>query len=1577
MKRTLRFAALLLSLSLLVGALPFAAADSVYSGLSELSRSAAVEATFEQTTGGKQPATYATDGDLATRWSTYGATQRMPQALQIDLGQSAAVSVVDSWWYGDGRRYVYDVYVTDQPLVKAGAFSAGQATPAATGCTAEGKGAASGVYGGLVTLSLPAPANGRYVTLLVTAETAASGPASLWEVRVWGTKTAFANLADGATATATFEQTNGATCPASQAIDGSLATRWSTFGATERMPQAIQIDMGKTAVVRQLNVWWFQTGRSYVYDLFVTSEPVLQNGVIAADATPRLANQTATGSGDGTNPPDRTGVAAVTLSQPAAGRYVTLRVTDAASGGPAAIWEIEILGDVDKPADAPIAALRAEPTIAVDLGTAQDDLPLPATVSATLTDGQHRQVPVTWACADYKPQTAGRYTFVGTPVVTGELTNPENLTVSKTVEVNQLSVEGRAKLSLNDGWVFYKGKAAEAGSVGFDDAAFDPVTLPHTWNADDGADGGNNYYQGDGWYRLHLPYREAFTGRRVYLYFEGVSRECTVYVNGLRAGGHRGAYTAFYVDITDYLTRGDNLIAVCANNEIAQDLAPLSGDFTQYGGIYRDLSLVVTAEAHIDTADYGSDGLYQTTTNVSAASADVAVKAAVVNDSAAPQTVTVRYDLSIPAPEQVEWINEIPTEWLPFDPADMTVAGGRSVHSVEKTLTVQPGQSQTFTDSFTLSNPHLWNGLADPFRYIGTVTLLQNGKATDRVQEFVGFRNFEVDYETGASLNGEPYNLRGAARHQDRKGMGNALTLAEHREDFAMLYEMGCNAVRLAHYPQADAFYNLCDQYGMAVWAEIPFVNDIGGSGSYNNPDATRAAFFETTRVQMKELIRQQYNHPAIVVWGIHNEVFPAHEDVMMHFAQELIDLCKAEDPTRLVTEATANASTPNWPAELIATNLYPGWYYDKYTDLTSWVTNFRNQTKGKPTGISEYGIGANYEHHCEGSPAVVCASDQFYEYEEYQAEGHESFLKQIKDMDFLWCTFIWNMFDFGADARYEAQVGGINNKGMVSFDRTVKKDAFYMYKANWSPLPTTHLCSSRFVYRESDSVVVKGYSNCDKLSLYVNDKLVGTKTQAELEQETVFLWRDVALQPGANTVRLEGEKDGDVYTDEAVWQYVKVTSDFFTLRESNKTLVLPPVPVAVSRVQTALQVNVPATITVYDEAGETPVTEGNLAAGMQVKVEAGGAEFWYTFVRGNLALDATATATYEQTAGGLCPAGNAIDGSVNTRWSTYGENVLPQAIQIDLGQSRSLASIEALWYGDGRRYVYDVYVTDQPMLPLASHTGVKPLLADRSAIGYGSANGLPEEYAFTVDELPAGTAGRYVTVVITGGEGISNIAAIWELEILPHDVTLEDLAPLEEKILAIGELTPDNYKEKAAAIEAAEAEAAAIAEAFGERAPRYAEHYELLTAARARYDKLAGGMADLILKAEAAIKEMGTVTAANVRDRRAAIEAAEAAVKALTDAYGEEAAAEVGTLAALEAARALLNAAGTGLMGDVNEDGKVNAADALQVLSFAVGKRTLTDAQKAVADVNKDGKINAGDALEILKKSVGKPASF
>ena len=1166
------------------------------------------------------------------------------------------------------------------------------------------------------------------------------------------------NLAQGAVASATYYQTTPEVCGPANAIDGDTTTRWSTFNAAQAFPQAITVDLGAVCSISQLGLIWMGAGRVYTFDVYVTEDPMIVDGKLASAAA-TLKAQKGNGRDSGYSEYE-----VVAFDEAVSGRYVTLCITGAAGSPCAVLYELAIMGQPAVAEVADIVGFREQPAAFFDVGTLMESLSLPGSVAAILEDGRVQSVSVRWHCDAYDATKPGSYTFIGTPVLTDDdaVTNTGALTVEKTVTLTApMEDGGRVEQLLNDGWVFYKGKLSGAHKAEYNDSAFEAVTLPHTWNAEDGADGGNNYYRGVGWYRRELTWRNSYEGKRVYLYFEGVSRICNVYVNGQKAGWHEGGYTAFYVDITDYLKEGSNVIAVEADNTFHADVSPIDGDFTQWGGIYRDVTLVVTGEQHIDTSDYGANGLYMTTTDVSKDAATVTVRSVVVNDGAAQQELTLRYDLSVPADGTVTWIDDIPAEWLPFDPADMTVEGGQVVHRMEKTVTVGAGEEYTLEHSFVVENPHLWNGLSDPFRYIATLQVLCDGKVTDAVSDYIGLRDFEVDANTGAYLNGVSYNLRGVCRHQDREGMGAALTAKEHNEDFAMIYEIGANAVRLAHYPQADYFYDLCDQYGILVWAENAFVNKLGGEGSYDDPDEVRDAFMDSVRRQLKELIRQQYNHPSIVVWCIHNEVQPANAELMLPFTEELTALCHKEDPTRIVTQATANATTPTWNSDTICTNLYPGWYYGNYNQLKEYIDRFRSQALGRPVGISEYGIGANYEHHCEGYPATVCKADIVFQYEEYQSEGHEAYIRQINEMDYLWCTFVWNMFDFGADHRYEAQAYGINNKGLVSYDRTVRKDAFYVYKANWSPLPTLHLNSSRFLCRQTDSIVVKAYSNLDSVTLYVNDKKISTLTQAELAQETVFMWQDVALQAGENRVRITGSMDGVEYTDEATWYFMELTSDVFAINNETMQLLLPDTGARIEDIASAIRSNVDTELTVYDTDGLTVLKQGVLTEEMVLRVRAEHGEFWYTFIRKNIAAKGEAAATYSQSTN---PAAQVCDGKLTTYWSSYGTKEYPQAIQIDLGTEQALAQLKLMFYGDNRHYTYDVYVTDDSIL--ADWSAADALLEDLVGTGYGATGGLSLNAEYEALLLPEGTSGRYITVVIKGCDAAGvTIGALWEIE--------------------------------------------------------------------------------------------------------------------------------------------------------------------------------------------------------------------
>lgn len=659
-------------------------------------------------------------------------------------------------------------------------------------------------------------------------------------------------------------------------------------------------------------------------------------------------------------------------------------------------------------------------------------------------------------------------------------------------------------------WYFHKG-ALEGGELReLDHSLFSAVNVPHTWNAQDGQDGcpgaksnkDTDYYRGDSWYRAFVTLSVEDADKRLFLRFQGVNTECDVYMNEKYVGSHQGGYTAFCLDISPYLHFGDdNLLAVRVTNARNPAIAPLQADFTFYGGIYRDVELIKKEKTAFCCTEWGTRGLTVTTPSVTKEKAVCRAEALVENALTAERKVVVKAEI-----------------------------GGAEQ---SKELTLAPGELKKVVFTFEIESPHLWNGRKDPYLYSLNATLWEEDQLLDTITEEVGLRFYHVDKEKGFFLNGESYPLRGVSRHQDREGLGNALTTKEHDEDFSMIYDIGVTAVRLAHYPQAEYFYRLCDRNGILVWAEIPFVDFVGGNGSYQNPDKDRAEFFKITKQQLTELIRQNQNHPAIFCWGLQNEVIAKHNDVMIPFMEELYALAKAEDPYRLTTQATNQTTAYNWKSDLIAWNVYPGWYGMSRKQL-GWFMD-KNKTD-RPLGISEYGAGGNHLQH-EARPRKPKHDGQWHP-EEYQALCHEAFLQQIEKRDYLWCTFVWNMFDFGSDCRNEGDRPGMNDKGLVSFDRKVKKDAFYVYQSHWSEKPMLHIAGQRFQKRPKKSMDIKVYSNMEQIEIRINGKKAGVKTQGQNKQRCVFLWKRKKLQKGENRITAVGTLNGVTLEQEAVFYY-------------------------------------------------------------------------------------------------------------------------------------------------------------------------------------------------------------------------------------------------------------------------------------------------------------------------------------------------------------------------------------------------------------------------------------------------------
>src|ERR1035441_6019292 len=655
----------------------------------------------------------------------------------------------------------------------------------------------------------------------------------------------------------------------------------------------------------------------------------------------------------------------------------------------------------------------------------------------------------------------------------------------------------RADILLDVGWRFIRQDVSGAQNVGFDDSAWSVLNLPHTWNNLDGQDGGNNYYRDIGWYRTRYMVDNSYAGRRFFLKFDGAFLVTDVYVNGNLLGEHQGGFAAFVFDVTPLLNIGaDNVIAVKVNNASNANIPPLSADFTFFGGIYRDVHLLVTDPVQISPLDYGSPGVYLQTTNVRSSSANLQVTTLVSNSTASAQTVTVRAIVTDPATNIVTTLTNV--------------------------VTLAPGTLSNVVASTTIANPHLWNGLYDPYMYQAFVEVRNSSSVVDVVAQPLGFRYFSVDPTNGFFLNGQHYDLHGVDMHQDWLNCGWALTNAQRATNFAFLKEIGATAVRLSHYEHHDETYQMADQSGIVLWSEVPNINNITSSSAY----------FTNTLQQLKEMIRQRYNHPSVVCWGLFNEItLNSGPDPSPLISQEA-SLAAQEDSTRPTT-AAANSSD-NAPttlySQLICFNKYYGWYGGLLTDLAPWADNFHATYPTRVVGVSEYGCGASIYQHSE-DPVTEPANAGPYHPEEYQNLFHESYWQQMKARPFLWGKFIWNMFDFASDGRNEGDTPGRNDKGLVTYDRQVRKDAFYWYKANWTTNPMVYITGHTFTNRLTNAITAKVYANCDSVELFLNGVSQGSATSTNC----IFKW-PLGLQSGTNAVLAVGTKGSTNVTDSLIW---------------------------------------------------------------------------------------------------------------------------------------------------------------------------------------------------------------------------------------------------------------------------------------------------------------------------------------------------------------------------------------------------------------------------------------------------------
>ena len=573
---------------------------------------------------------------------------------------------------------------------------------------------------------------------------------------------------------------------------------------------------------------------------------------------------------------------------------------------------------------------------------------------------------------------------------------------------------------------------------------WDFVNLPHTWNAIDGQDGGNDYYRGTCYYAKTLDKLDLPEADRYFLEINGANSSADVYLNGKHLAQHDGGYSTWRVDITDTLQR-ENLFVIAVDNAPNDRVYPQVADFTFYGGLYRNVNIICVNETHFDLEYYGGPGIAVTPV-VDGENAKVNVKTFIKNFK---QGQSVVYTIESMTGETV---------------ASLTVAEAEV--------------------DFEIKNAHLWNGRKDPYLYTAKAEIVEDGKVIDNVSTRFGCRSYKVDPENGFILNGAEYPLRGVSRHQDRLGIGNALLPEHHKEDIELICELGVTTIRLAHYQHDQYFYDLCDEKGLVIWAEIPYISNHMPNGR------------ENTISQMKELITQNYNHASIVCWGLSNEItMKGDKDPdLLENHRILNDLCHEMDKTRPTTIAAVSMCSIDSPyiqiPDLVSYNHYFGWYGGDTTMNGPWFDNFHKKYPNIPIGCSEYG--------CEALDWHTSNPQQGDYTEEYQAYYHEELIKQLFSRKYMWATHVWNMFDFGADARCEGGENGQNHKGLVTMDRKYKKDSFYAYKAWLSDDPFVHICGKRYLYREGDTTKVTVYSNQPTVELFANGVSLGAQTCPE-----------------------------------------------------------------------------------------------------------------------------------------------------------------------------------------------------------------------------------------------------------------------------------------------------------------------------------------------------------------------------------------------------------------------------------------------------------------------------------------------
>jgi len=658
----------------------------------------------------------------------------------------------------------------------------------------------------------------------------------------------------------------------------------------------------------------------------------------------------------------------------------------------------------------------------------------------------------------------------------------------------------RQDILLLDGWKYIKADVGlEAATAGWQ-----AVSLPHTWNtktADesqhkDDAQQNPSYFRGACWYAKVLDIPAAWKGNRVFIRFEAASLVARTYLNGQLLGEHRGGFTAFSYELTDGLHYGaTNELRVMVDNSHQEDVPPLSGDFNVNGGIYRPVRLLVTTPVCISPLNCASPGVYLTTKSLTDSAAQIEVKTLVSNGGANAADVRVKIDI--------------------------TDADGKNVATQEQPVSVASGKTQTLLSTLNLMSPHRWHGRKDPYLYTATVSLVQNHTVIDAVSQPLGLRTVAISEDRGFLLNDQPYPIYGVNRHQDWGDQGWAATPANYDQDAQIMLDLGVTAIRLAHYPQSDYWHNLCDHNGMLLWNEVPLVNEI----------CDTPAFSANAEQQLRELILQLYNHPSVAFWGLFNEMSATETRTPDKLLQHLKSVVQELDSSRLIVCASDNLKQSfTQIADHPCYNKYPGWY-SPFGRMGEMIKNCAADA-GKRIAFSEYGAGANPAQHEEGVLNKPEPGGPFHP-EEWQTHVHEDDWAVMKNNPLLWGSFVWVMFDFQVAARHEGSLPNRNDKGLVTQDRKIKKDAYFFYQANWSDRPMVHIASHRLTPRRQATTSIEVFSNCAKVELLVNGQPLAPVSPDNVR---VFRWPNVTLQPGRNSLKATAISSGQTVTDVCEW---------------------------------------------------------------------------------------------------------------------------------------------------------------------------------------------------------------------------------------------------------------------------------------------------------------------------------------------------------------------------------------------------------------------------------------------------------